>query len=84
MSREAGRSSARVLDLALQKMNTAEHQFVGARLHDRLIGRPGRCSGLIKLLEHMRRFDRVWFCRGIDIAEHWRGKFPAENGDGPT
>jgi len=31
VSREAGRSSARVLDLALQKMNTAEHQFVGAR-----------------------------------------------------
>jgi hypothetical protein len=31
---------------------------------------------LIKLLEHMRSFDRVWFCRGVDIAEHWRSKFP--------
>jgi peptidoglycan/xylan/chitin deacetylase (PgdA/CDA1 family) len=44
-------------------------------LHDRLIGRPGRCRGLIKLLEYMRGFDRVWFCSGADIAQHWRSKF---------
>ena len=47
-------------------------------LHDRLIGRPGRCMGLIRLLEHMRSFKGVWFCRGIDIARHWREKFPAK------
>jgi allantoinase len=45
-------------------------------LHDRLIGRPGRCTGLIKLLEHMRSVEGVWFCRGIDIAEHWYRTFP--------
>ena len=28
----------RLLDAALQKMNTAEHQFVGPLLHDRIIG----------------------------------------------
>ena len=28
----------RLLDAALQKMNTAEHQFTGALLHDRIIG----------------------------------------------
>lgn len=48
-------------------------------LHDRLIGRPGRAVGLIKLLEHMRQFDDVWFCRGIDIAQHWRSTFPAKS-----
>jgi len=48
-------------------------------LHDRLIGRPGRCTGLIKLLEHMRRVEGVWFCRGIDIAEHWHRTFPVED-----
>lgn len=46
-------------------------------LHDRLIGRPGRCTGLIRLLEYMRGFDDVWFCTGADIATHWRCKFPA-------
>ncbi len=46
-------------------------------LHDRLIGRPGRCQGLIKLLGYMRGFDGVWFCTGAEIAHHWRKEFPA-------
>jgi allantoinase len=45
-------------------------------LHDRLIGRPGRFSGLVRLLEYMRGFDDVWFCGGADIAHHWRSNFP--------
>lgn len=45
-------------------------------LHDRLIGRPGRAMGLIRLLEHMRTRDRVWFCTGADVAHHWRAQFP--------
>ena len=49
-------------------------------LHDRLIGRPGRAVGLIRLLEHMRSFERVWFCRGIDIARHWLDCFPPDGG----
>ena len=46
-------------------------------LHDRLIGRPGRCKGLIRLLEYMRSFNKVWFCTGADIARHWYKEFPA-------
>lgn len=45
-------------------------------LHDRLIGRPGRCMGLIRLLEYMRGFEKVWFATGADIAQHWRKEFP--------
>jgi peptidoglycan/xylan/chitin deacetylase (PgdA/CDA1 family) len=45
-------------------------------LHDRLIGRPGRAGGLIKLLQHMKGLNGVWFCRGIDIAQHWSAHFP--------
>jgi putative urate catabolism protein len=45
-------------------------------LHDRLIGRPGRAPGLARFLEHARKHDRVWFCRGIDIAEHWARMHP--------
>ena len=45
-------------------------------LHDRLIARPGRVAGLIKLIEHARRHDRVWFCTGRDIAEHWYREHP--------
>jgi peptidoglycan/xylan/chitin deacetylase (PgdA/CDA1 family) len=46
-------------------------------LHDRLIGRPARAKGLIRLLDYMRGFDKVWFCTGADIAQHWRKHFPA-------
>lgn len=48
-------------------------------LHDRLIGRPGRAGGLIKLLQHMKGFDGIWFCRCIDIAQHWRAHFPPDS-----
>jgi putative urate catabolism protein len=47
-------------------------------LHDRLIGRPARIGGLVRFLEHVRRHDDVWICRGIDVARHWRAHFPAE------
>ena len=49
-------------------------------LHDRLIGRPGRCKGLIRLLEYMRGFDDVWFATGANIAQHWRTHFPVPKG----
>jgi allantoinase len=68
-------------DLLYREGSTGSPKLLSIGLHDRLIGRPGRCGGLIKLLEHMCSFDRVWFCRGIDIAKHWRSKFSIENGD---
>ena len=45
-------------------------------LHDRLIGRPARAVGLIKLLDHMRNKSGVWFCTGAEIAAHWRKTHP--------
>jgi putative urate catabolism protein len=41
-------------------------------MHCRLLGRPGRLIGLQRFLDHIARFDRVWVCRRIDIARHWR------------
>jgi len=49
-------------------------------IHDRLIGRPGRAVGLIRFLDYVRGFDKVWFCRGIDVAHHWRQNFPPPQG----
>ena len=37
----------------------------------------GQGGGLIKFLEHVAGRDRVWFCTGRDIAEHWRRVHPA-------
>jgi peptidoglycan/xylan/chitin deacetylase (PgdA/CDA1 family) len=68
-------------DLLYREGSDGAPKLLSIGLHDRLIGRPGRCHGLIRLLEYMRSFDRVWYCRGIDIAEHWRRKFPPKTAD---
>jgi len=65
-------------DLLYAEGEAGSPKLLSIGLHDRLIGRPGRAGGLIKLLEHMAGFDGVWFCRGIDIAQHWRAHFPPE------
>jgi putative urate catabolism protein len=63
-------------DLLHAEGEAGSPKLLSIGLHDRLIGRPGRAGGLIKLLQHMKGFDGVWFCRGIDIAQHWRAHFP--------
>ena len=51
-------------------------KIMSLAVHDRLIGRPAKAVGLIKFLDHARRRDRVWFCTGRDIAEHWLRQHP--------
>jgi peptidoglycan/xylan/chitin deacetylase (PgdA/CDA1 family) len=46
-------------------------------MHCRLLGRPGRMRALIDFLDHIERHDRVWVCKRVDIARHWREHFPA-------
>jgi putative urate catabolism protein len=40
-------------------------------LHCRLAGRPGRARALIRFLDHIGKFDRVWVPTRLDIARHW-------------
>lgn len=63
-------------DVLYEEGRRGAPKLLSIGLHDRLIGRPGRVLGLVRLLEHMRAHDRVWFCRGIDVARHWREHFP--------
>jgi peptidoglycan/xylan/chitin deacetylase (PgdA/CDA1 family) len=45
-------------------------------MHCRLLGRPGRIVALQKFMDHIERHDRVWVCRRIDVAQHWRKVHP--------
>ncbi len=45
-------------------------------LHARLLGRPGRMRALQRFLDHVQRHERVWICRRVDIARHWRSVHP--------
>jgi putative urate catabolism protein len=51
-------------------------KMMSVGLHCRLIGRPGKISGLMKFLDHIARHDRVWVPRRVDIARHWRKVHP--------
>jgi allantoinase len=63
-------------DVLYREGRRGSPKLLSIGLHDRLIGRPGRCKGLIKLLDYMRGFAGVWFCTGAEIAQHWRNRFP--------
>ncbi len=69
-------------DLLYREGQKGSPKLLSIGLHDRLIGRPGRCAGLIRLIEHMKGHQDVWFCRGIDIARHWHRHFPAQTSHG--
>jgi putative urate catabolism protein len=45
-------------------------------MHCRLLGRPGRIVALQRFLDYVQSHDRVWICRRIDIAEHWKATHP--------
>ena len=47
-------------------------------LHCRLAGRPGRAAALARFVDYVAGHDDVWVARRIDIADHWRERFPAE------
>ena len=52
-------------------------KMMSLAIHDRIIGRPGRITGLVKFLDHVRNRDKVWIATGREIAEHWRRVHPA-------
>lgn len=65
-------------DVLYREGQRGSPKILSISLHDRLIGRPARSEGLRRSIEYMRGFDRVWFARGSDIANHWYDRFPAE------
>ncbi len=53
-------------------------KMLSVGMHCRLLGRPGRMRALQRFLDHIERHDRVWVCRRIDIARHWKQVHPYE------
>ncbi len=47
-------------------------------MHCRLLGKPGRIASLQRFLDHIAGHDRVWVCRRIDVARHWKATHPFE------
>jgi putative urate catabolism protein len=52
-------------------------KMMSVGLHGRIAGKPGRAADLTRFLDRLAGLDDVWVTRRIDIAQHWRGHFPA-------
>ena len=44
-------------------------------LHPRLIGRPGRIVAIEKIINQIKKLDKVWVCNREEIASHWIKNF---------
>jgi allantoinase len=51
-------------------------KMMSVGMHCRLLGRPGRIVALQRFLDHVQQHERVWVCRRIDIARHWKHVHP--------
>jgi allantoinase len=51
-------------------------KMLSVGMHGRLLGRPGRIVALQRFLDHVQRHERVWVCRRIDLARHWKHVHP--------
>jgi putative urate catabolism protein len=54
-------------------------RMLSVGLHCRIAGRPGRLAALERFIRYARSHDRGWWCRRIDIAEHWLAHHPARS-----
>jgi allantoinase len=53
-------------------------KMMSVGMHCRLLGRPGRIVALQRFLDHVQKHDRVWVCRRVDVARHWKHVHPFE------
>ena len=62
---------------ALYAEGAVQPKMMSVGMHCRLLGRPGRIVALQKFLDYVGQHDKVWICRRIDIARHWKQQFPS-------
>ena len=55
----------------LYQEGDTQPKMMSVGLHCRLIGRPGRYQSLKRFIEYIKKFNDVWICKRIDIANHW-------------
>jgi len=52
-------------------------KMLSVGLHCRVIGRPARLPALLKFLNYIERFEKVWVATRLVIARHWLATHPA-------
>lgn len=60
----------------LYREGATHPKMMSIGLHDRIGGRPGPITGLVRFLEYARGFPDVWFARRTDLAQWWIDHYP--------
>lgn len=53
-------------------------KMMNVGMHMRLLGHPGRASGLARFLDYVQTKQDVWICKREAIARHWLAQHPCE------
>lgn len=61
---------------ALYHEGAAAPKMMTVAVHCRLAGKPARAAAFARFIDYVLAQDRVWLCRRIEIAEHWRRHHP--------
>ncbi|MBP1805001.1 allantoinase PuuE [Rubellimicrobium aerolatum] len=59
-------------------------RMMSVGLHCRLVGRPGKASGLKQFLDHARQKGGAWFATRGEIAAHWAAHHPHQRRERPS
>jgi putative urate catabolism protein len=46
-------------------------KMMSVGLHCRVVGRPGRAASLMRFLDYIMKYERVWVPTRLQIAQHW-------------
>jgi peptidoglycan/xylan/chitin deacetylase (PgdA/CDA1 family) len=60
----------------LRAEGSVQASMMSVGFHLRIMGHPGRAIGLARFLDYAAAQQDVWICRRVDIASHWRNRFP--------
>lgn len=63
-------------DVLYEEGRRGAPKMMSLGLHCRLVGMPGRFSGLKKFVDYIQSMDKVWIARRLDIARHWAEHHP--------
>jgi putative urate catabolism protein len=61
---------------ALYREGADTPRMITVAVHCRLAGKPARAAALARFVDHVLQHDKVWICRRIQLAEHWRAHHP--------
>ncbi|KAH7321674.1 hypothetical protein BKA65DRAFT_482121 [Rhexocercosporidium sp. MPI-PUGE-AT-0058] len=67
-------------DTLYEERDEGSPKMMTIALHCRCIGKPGRFMALKRIVEYIASKENVWVATRMQIAEHFREKFPYEKG----